>query len=447
MRRLGMFFLVVAAWGASEARGHFLFVKIGPMAEGGRSAEVYFSEQAEAGDPKFVDKIAGTSLWASTRPGVFEPLSVSKGVDRLRAHVPPSGSVVVVGTCEYGVIARPNAIAFLLRHYPKAVAGRPEVVNELARTKDLPAIRLEIVPTFADGRLTLVVLRKGEPLPRVVFHAVDSSLKESTFTAGDDGKAVWQPPTNDHYSIYVQDNLKESGSLAGQSYAEIREFATLAFSWPLDRHDADRAAVSLFEKALSTRASWQDFPGFTADATGTVDGRAFTGKVAVADDGAVTINVDDPAASPWLEDQLASLVMHRLPPSEPRAAPLLRFADHDTTHPLGRLLTFEGGRFASSYRVKDDQITVVNRQIGRQTMTITVLSNTPAGPDKFLPSQYLVHTWDSATGRLQRVETVQDDWKNVGAFALPSHHKVLTSSDSGLSARSVTLSRHELMKK
>ena len=80
-----------------EARAHFLFVRVGPMAEGGRSAEVYFSEQAEAGDPKFVDKIAGTTLWATTRPGVFTRLTVTKRSDCLRAAVPAGGSVAVVG--------------------------------------------------------------------------------------------------------------------------------------------------------------------------------------------------------------------------------------------------------------------------------------------------------------------------------------------------------------
>jgi hypothetical protein len=52
---------------------HFLFIRIEPMAEGGRWAEVYFSDQAEAGDPKFVDNIASTQLqplgaWRELRP-------------------------------------------------------------------------------------------------------------------------------------------------------------------------------------------------------------------------------------------------------------------------------------------------------------------------------------------------------------------------------------------
>ena len=71
--------------GGGEAKAHFLFIRIGPEAEAGRSAEVYFSEQAEAGDPRFVPKVAHTQLWAQAAPGSFRALTVRKGADRLTA--------------------------------------------------------------------------------------------------------------------------------------------------------------------------------------------------------------------------------------------------------------------------------------------------------------------------------------------------------------------------
>jgi hypothetical protein len=51
---------------ATQARAHFLFIRIGAQAEAGRSAEVFFSEQADAGDTKFIVKIAHTALWVQT---------------------------------------------------------------------------------------------------------------------------------------------------------------------------------------------------------------------------------------------------------------------------------------------------------------------------------------------------------------------------------------------
>src|SRR5688572_8942037 len=113
-----LWMLIVAA---NAAEAHFLFVRILPPAEAGRFAEVYFSDAADAGDPRFVDKIASTKLWLQTAPGKFEPLKVSVTPDRLRAALPANGSAALIGECTYGVLARPKG-SFLLRHYPKAVA-------------------------------------------------------------------------------------------------------------------------------------------------------------------------------------------------------------------------------------------------------------------------------------------------------------------------------------
>src|SRR5262245_9524413 len=159
-----LFLLALVAWVATHAHAgaHFLFVRIGPPAEAGRAAEVYFSEQAEAGDPRFIDKIAHTRLWVQAAPGDFKPLAVHKGADRLRAPGPVSGPLAVVGVCEYGVLARPKKTPFLLRHFPKAVAGAPEELNRLRPFDKLP---LEVSATFADDRVVFTVLRAGKPVP------------------------------------------------------------------------------------------------------------------------------------------------------------------------------------------------------------------------------------------------------------------------------------------
>src|SRR5437899_9575435 len=143
--RLLLLSVVLLALSSTAARAHFLFIHIGPPAEAGRAAEVYFSELAEAGDPRFIDKIAGTQLWIQKAPGQWQPLKVQKLADRLRAQVPMSGSIAVAGTCPYGVLARPKQTPFLLRYHPKAIAGSPE---ELNRMKPFGKTPLEIVATI-----------------------------------------------------------------------------------------------------------------------------------------------------------------------------------------------------------------------------------------------------------------------------------------------------------
>lgn len=427
---------------------HFLFIRIGPAGEAGQAAEVYFSEQAEAGDPKFVTKVAGTKLWAQTDPGSFKPLEVREGVDRLRAPLPGSETLSVVGACEYGVLARPKEVPFLLRYYPKAIAGDPGKLNRMTAREEIP---LEIMGKLEGDKIHLVLLKQGKPVPGVVFHAVDADLTESEATAGPDGTAVWTPPAPGPYSIYARDTTKRLGEIGGKSYEEIREFATLAFTWPLGSRQADPEAVSLFEQALAARAQWKDFPGFSAQLAGESNGRPFSGTVRFLADGKVELKVDDPVARPWLKEQFESLAMHRRAEAADNSAgpedkPVLRFADDREDHPLGRLLTFDGGQFASSYRIKDRQIRVVNRRIGPKHMTITILDNDQNAEGKFLPHSYVVHHWNATTGGLDRVETVQERWQRVGSWDLPVSHTTSNASGGGFSVRSVTLSKHELLK-
>jgi hypothetical protein len=441
--------VVAALWlgWAVPAEAHFLFVRILPAAEGGRAAEVYFSELAQAGDTRFIDKIAQTQLWLQQTPGTFTPLAARKAPDRLRAWVPATGSLLVVGQCEYGVLARPKQTAFLLRHFPKAIAGNPEEINRLKPYGKLP---LEVVATVESAAVRFTALKDGKPVPQANFVTVDASLTNVELTADAAGVATWQPPAQGVYSVYTRDTRKEAGAFKGQKYEEIRDFATVAFSWPLERKDADPEAVALFEEAVAARAQWHDFPGFSAVLHGNLDGRTFAGSVTVTNKGAATY-VDDDASqeesvSGWVQEQLDSLVLHRLarPASERR--PVLRLAEPKDPHPLGRLLVFDGGKFAASYRVRNRQITVVNRHLGKENMTITVLENDKNPEGRFLPRDYVVQYWDAATGKLARTEAVQNTWLRLGQWDLPVRQSVTTASDAGLAARQFTLSKHELGK-
>jgi len=437
--------LAVAAWlsCAGVSHAHFLFVRILPHAEGGRFGEVYFSEYADAGDPRFIDKIAGTRLWLQAKPGVFEPLQVRKGDDRLRALIPASGSFAVVGECTYGVLARAKQPAFLLRHYPKAVHGKPD---EIATLKAKPEVPFEILVRADDKGLEFSVLRQGKPVPNAKLTAVAVNLKSQDFSADAEGKARWQPASAGAYAVYTGQTLKEAGVNQGKKYDEVREFTTVAFTWPLDPQGADADAVKLFDEATGARAAWQDFPGFSADIAARVDGRPWKGTATVGAAGDVDLFMEDDPITPWVREQLESIVLHRRARQSGKP-PVLRFADQDRDHPLGRLLTFEGGKFASSYRVKDRQIMTVNRQLGKSNMTITVLDNDKNADGRFLPRSYTVQYWDAATGELQRTETVQNRWTRLGAWDLPAALTSVASGPAGQSVKALTLSQHRLLDK
>ena len=438
VRLLYAFSILLFCLQQTDLFGHFLFIRIGEHAEAGRAVEVFFSEKAEAGDPRFIGKVSSTQLWMQREPGTFVPLKSRLGADRLRAYLPADGAVSVTGYCEYGILER--EVPFLLRYYPKAISG-PIIGINAFKANDKST--LEIVPTVSSDSISLVLLDHGIPVPEAVFTTVDDSLTNEELKANRDGRVTWKPTSPGHYCVYAKVVRQETGELAGKKYREIREFPTLAFQWPLERTDGDTQAIELFEKAISSRASWLDFPGFSAQIEGEFYGRSFSGTVQIVKDGAIELKIDQPVAEDWVTEQLKSLVMHRMESSR-RSTPVLRFADQDIHNPLGRLLTFVGGRFASSYRVKDDQLKVVNRNLGSENMTITVLKNETTPEGKYLPHLFNVQYWDAAEGNLLRTETFENRWARTGKFDLPALNTLLTSSAAGLSVRSFRLTNHQL---
>jgi Protein of unknown function (DUF3386) len=426
---------------STAARAHFLFIRVGEPAEAGRTVEVYFSEKAEAGDPRFIHKVAGAHLTLQTAPGKFQPLTVREGADRLRATLPAAGPVSVTGFLEYGVLKRETS--FLLRYYPKALSGD---ATSLRGLRPDPHSALEIDAKFEGDHVVLALLRDGSPVPNAQFTTVDDDLANEEVKADAAGKATWKPPSPGFYCIYTKSILKTPGEWKGQHYSEIREFATIAFRWPLARTDADAEAVTTFQRALAARATWEQFPGFSADLAGNVDGRAFSGKAKIAASGEVSLELDEGVVKPWVEEQLQSLVNHRLPAPKGGHPPILRFADQDKASPLGRLLIFDGGQFASSYRVLDDRITVVNRHLGRQNMTITVLDDAKNAEGKQLPRSYTVQYWNADDGTLERTESISNRWTRVGRYDLPASIVVTAATKAGLSVRSIQFSNHQLAK-
>jgi hypothetical protein len=367
-----------------------------------------------------------------------------KLTDRLRGHVPVEGSLAIGGQLDYGVLSRPAEPLFLLRHYSKAVAGKPDEVNRL-QAKGHP---LEITAKFDGDHVILQALLDGKPYPSAAFTTVDSDLSGDELPGDAAGRASFAPPHRGVFSIYIRHVDRTPGEHGGKKYAEVRQFATLAFQWPLAASGADADAVRKFEGALKNRAVWNDFPGFTANITGEVDARPLAGKVSVGADGGIELKLDDDVVQAWVQEQLESITMHRIAnqnPASSRTLPILRFADDDEEHPLGRLLAVENGHFATSYRVLGDQITTVNRLLGGKNMTITVLDNETTLEGRSLPRSYVVQYWDEASGKLERAETVQDRWTRLDKWDLPAEHMMSSSSDGGFEIRRFQLRDHQLL--
>ncbi len=232
-------------------------------------------------------------------------------------------------------------------------------------------------------------------------------------------------------------------------------------AWGADKPPANPAATKLLADARAARAQWDHFSGFRARIEINIEGQVAKGTVEVSPKGKVTVQVAEaaPEAVKWAKDQLASLAAHRLDNSASADTPCA-FLDENPHHPLGRAIRVLDDEFHSSYRVRDRQIIVVNRQMKESRFTITVMENRLNKEDRYLPVSYVVNSWAGKADALKSSASYHHTWVRVGAFDLPATVLVVTATPGvaserapdialpvgGQTARSLKLSGHELLK-
>ena len=188
----------------------------------------------------------------------------------------------------------------------------------------------------------------------------------------------------------------------------------------------DAAAEKLLADARAARAVWKDFPGFTADLEINVNGEVSKVGVSVDPKGEVTLKGPNNEPERWARRTLASIVGHRL--DDGGAPTACVFEDDNADHPLGRAVRLLGDEFHSSYRIRDRQVIVVNRDAPKSRFTITVMENVVNKEGKFLPACFVVNTWDAETTLLTTSEAHRQTWTRVGAFDLPEGLTVVTAA-------------------
>jgi hypothetical protein len=221
--------------------------------------------------------------------------------------------------------------------------------------------------------------------------------------------------------------------------------ALLALSLCVDARAQENAgAEELMIRSHAARETWNGFPGFTADILASDGRHQAQGKITVSDSGELTLGIDTSDMA-WVDTKLESLVAHRL--ADESADYDVSFADQDTQHPLGRLITInDDALMGSRYRVQDDIIREVHRTMRDARFTITVLDVFRNPDGKYLPSYYTVSYWDAKTGDLRSTSVVRDEWKRVGNWDLPARLlSVESSPDASRVIKDIRFENHQLL--
>ena len=436
--------IALLAWLVLAAAVHAHFIWIVPREAGGAKptvVDVLFSENLKADSPELLKKIAGTKFFAQVGNRVVNVENKWTGEGAFQLALPEGGCSAVYGVCRYGVLQRGDSGPFLLMYYPKAILAHPVDKVEAAKSNAAPENQtpLEIVPIKGKAG-TFQVLWRDQPL---------LAVSVTVHKPGDD-KGIAIPVDVDGmfaieetkapagtYGMRVNYVDNEEGKFEGKSYKESRHYATLVVSYPSAgaekgpagaslRNEQDIEATKLLAEARAARASWEGFPGFSADIEVAADGKLAKGRVNVDLKGKVHLELGDSSLTPWAKATLSSIVGHRR--AAPESAPTpCAFVDADTHNPLGRAIRVLDDEFHSSYRVRDRQIIVVNRNMQDARFSITVMENQQNEEKQFLPACFTVSTWDLKTDALRSSETQHQTWRRVDRFDLPDTTTVVTA--------------------
>ncbi len=221
----------------------------------------------------------------------------------------------------------------------------------------------------------------------------------------------------------------------------------------LTQHD-DAQARALLQAA--TERSYKlprGFAGFHAHTTVQYGAQVFTGKIHVQSPQQITIQVDDPAEHPattatsmWLHGELRSMVGHRWPiPFEQRDGRYMLTQD-TTPHLLGTRIDLHGDPLQSYYRVRGEQIMLVQRTMDLQSFTITMLAHSILPNGHSLPAHYVVVFRDATSQRIIRTDAYTDRFTQVEGCWLPHERQVVRQDADGLHAAVFVLYEHTLLR-
>jgi hypothetical protein len=209
----------------------------------------------------------------------------------------------------------------------------------------------------------------------------------------------------------------------------------------------DSEAREAMQEVFSNTARWPvGFGGFTADVIANINGAEQKGTVTVKGSKDIEISIEEEKTKSFLNENLASIAMHRGPRSfeESDGKYKLVFGD-DGTHPLGRKLIMGGDGMSSFYRIKDGRIQQINRQTPRFSFSINIEESKKNQNGKFLTRKYSVFYFNPETKGLKDVESYTDEYTRVGEADLPEMRRIINCEEGVISVSTMTLSNHKLL--
>jgi hypothetical protein len=224
------FALALVAGTALLAQAHFVFV-----VENG--TKIIFSDNLEPDTKVSMAKVeAGLKLFARDAAGKQVPVTFKSGKSELTVELPPN-TVVVAGSCTYGIIQKGENKPYLLQYFPKTVvtpiSTKP---TEIKLSEQLP---IEVVPVVEGTKLRFRVYADGQPLAKATVAVLESGnagnkdqkdQKDQKWQSAETDLQGYAPGSYDKpgtYAVRVHRVREVKGTHDGKDYDMAKQYATL----------------------------------------------------------------------------------------------------------------------------------------------------------------------------------------------------------------------------
>lgn len=219
MKRIGFIlaWLIVAT---ITSQAHFVFVV--PEGTGGVTARVLLSETLKADAEVDVGLIAQTKLFLRNDKGVETPLTLVRGEHSFTVSLAPGQRGVVRGVADLGV-TKTGTKRYLLMYYPKTIVG--DAFDPRTRLGD--TVPVEIIPSGTAGAVRLQLVARGKPQSGQITVILPDGSQQMADTDDEGWTEVFAQ--RGRYGAWARHWETTAGERAGESYAEVRHYATLVF--------------------------------------------------------------------------------------------------------------------------------------------------------------------------------------------------------------------------
>jgi hypothetical protein len=206
------------------------------------------------------------------------------------------------------------------------------------------------------------------------------------------------------------------------------------------------SARDLFQAAYENRYTWDEtFPGYTADVELKQGEEVYSGKIRINPDLSVEVSgIEDPEVQESLYTQLRDVVTHRKRTPFDKAHGANRFSLGETDNSGAVEILVEGDAMGSNYRVRDNQISLVSRVMGRMAFTIHHKASLDTGKG-YISSNYTAVFRNPQTQQVLRQMEFEDTYERVGDHYIMTRQVIHTHAEGQTTTTEINFSNIALL--